>query len=98
MRKILLAAAFGSLALTLAACGGSSSSCTVESLTQKGKDLTEAMTNAMKDPTKAAANAQTWGQKAQELLTKAQAAQAAGGKPTDELCKAYDELIAAVKK
>ena len=96
MRKMLLAATFGSLALALAACGGGSSSCTVEALTQKGKDLQEAMTAVLtKDPSKAAANVQTWQQKAQELLTKAQAA---GSKPTDEVCKAYDELIATVKK
>ncbi|QEN87227.1 hypothetical protein FZC33_13205 [Labrys sp. KNU-23] len=96
MRKMLLAAAFGSLALSLAACGGSSSNCTVEALQKKGKDLQEAMTAALtKDPSKAATNAQAWQQKAQELLTKAQAA---GNKPTDEVCKAYDELIEVVKK
>ncbi|WP_448951685.1 hypothetical protein [Labrys neptuniae] len=96
MRKMLLAAALGSLTLSLAACGGGGSNCTVEALQKKGKDLQEAMTAALtKDPTKAASNAQAWQQKAQDLLAKAQAA---GAKPTDEVCKAYDELIDVVKK
>ncbi len=94
MKKMLLAAALGTLALSLASCGGSN--CTAEALQSKGKDLQEAMTAALtKDPTKAATNGADWSQKAQALMAKAQAA---GGSPTDEVCKAYDDLIDAVKK
>ncbi len=94
MKKTPLAAAFGILALSLASCGGSS--CTTEALQQKGKDLQDAMTAVLtKDPTKAATNGADWTQKAQALMTKAQAA---GTSPTDEVCKAYDDLIDAIKK
>ncbi|CAM5764580.1 hypothetical protein LMIY3S_01195 [Labrys miyagiensis] len=94
MKKLLIAAMTGAVALSLASCGGGSSSCTPEALKQKGTDLMSAMQEAMKDPAKAAANAATWQQKAQELMTKAQAA---GDKPTDEVCKAYDDLIKTIK-
>lgn len=94
MRKMLLAAAIGTFALSLASCGGSN--CTTEALQKKGKDLQDAMTAALtKDPTKAATNAQAWSQKAQELMAKAQAA---GNTPTDDVCKAFDDLIDTVKK
>jgi hypothetical protein len=95
MKKMLLAAAFGSLALALASCGGSSN-CTTEALQKKGKDLQDAMTAALtKDPTKAATAGAQWAQKAQELMAKAQAA---GSTPTEEVCKAFDDLIDTVKK
>jgi ABC-type glycerol-3-phosphate transport system substrate-binding protein len=94
MKKLVIAALAGAAALGLASCGGSSSNCTPEALKQKGTDLMAAMQEAMKDPAKASANAATWQQKVNELMTKAQAA---GDKPTDDVCKAYDELIKTIK-
>ena len=93
MRKLLIAAVTGAVALSLASCGGGSS-CTPEALKQKSTDLMAALQEAMKDPAKVTANAATWQQKTVELASKAQAA---GDKPSDEVCKAYDDLIKAVK-
>jgi hypothetical protein len=93
MKKLLIAAAAGALSVALASCGGGSS-CTPEALKQKSTDMMAAMQDAMKDPAKAAANAAAWQQKAQELMSKVQAA---GDKPSDEICKGFDDLIKTIK-
>jgi hypothetical protein len=99
VRIALRVALLGSLALALASCGegGSGSGtngCTPEALQAKHKDLQDAMTAALaKDPAKAS-NSQAWA-KALELMSKAQSA---GDKPSEDLCKAYDQQIETVKK
>ena len=87
MRKFLVVAA-GVAALAGSACS-KAPECTTEMLTQKSQDLTTALQAAItKDPSKAAELTA----KVQEVTTKYQGATTAA-----EACKAYDEVIAAVK-
>jgi uncharacterized iron-regulated protein len=81
------------IAVGLAALAGSACSkapeCTTEELTKKAQELTAALQEAVsKDPAKAAELTA----KVQDVTSKYQGATTAA-----EACKAYDEVIAAVK-
>ncbi|WP_413988482.1 hypothetical protein ACMDCR_21015 [Labrys okinawensis] len=94
MKSAPLAALLGALAFALASCGGGED-CTPEALQQKHQDLRDAMTAALaNDPAKATANPEAWG-KALDLMAKAQSA---GASPSQDICRAYDEQIEAVRK
>ncbi|MER9682398.1 hypothetical protein NKJ23_24260 [Mesorhizobium sp. M0184] len=81
------------LAVGIAALAGSACSkapeCTTEMLTKKAQDMTAALQAAItKNPAKAA----DLGAKVQAVTTKYQS-----GTTAADACKAYDELIAAIK-
>lgn len=87
MKKFLLIAV-GMAALAGAACS-KAPECTTEELTKKAQELTTALQEAVtKDPAKAAELTA----KVQDVTSKYQGATTAA-----EACKAYDEVIAAVK-
>lgn len=87
MKKFLLIAV-GMAALAGSACS-KAPECTTEALTKKGQELATALQEAVtKDPAKAAELTA----KVQEVTSKYQGATTAA-----EACKAYDEVIAAVK-
>jgi outer membrane murein-binding lipoprotein Lpp len=87
MRKLLLAAA-AAAALSVTGCSDAPT-CTTETLTAKAQELATAIQEAItKDPSKAA-DLQA---KLQEITTKYQ-----GTTVTDEACKAYDEMLLAIK-
>lgn len=86
MRNILLAMV-GVAALAGSACS-KAPECTTEMLTKKSQEMATALQEAMtKDPTKAAELAA----KVQELTTKYQ------GTTSADACKAFDDLITAIK-
>ena len=86
MKKFLFAAV--GLALIAGSACSSSSDCTADMIKQKTADLTAALQAAIaKDPSKTA----DLTAKVQEIGTKY------AGATTAEACKAYDELIAALK-
>ena len=94
VKSVRPAVLFGALAFALASCGGSQD-CTPEVLQQKHKDLQDAMTSALaQDPAKAMADPQAWA-KALNLMARAQSA---GASPPQDICRAYDEQIEAVRK
>jgi outer membrane murein-binding lipoprotein Lpp len=88
MRKLLLAAvAVAALAVT--GCSDSAPTCTAETLAAKAQELATAIQEAVtKDPAKAA----ELQAKLQEITTKYPATTV-----SDDACKAYDEMLAAVK-
>jgi hypothetical protein len=94
MKNLVIASVVCTLALSLASYSHGTSSCTPEAVRQKSSDLMSAMQVAMKDPAKATADAANWKQAKQELI----AQQIVAGKnPTDNVCKAYDDLIRTIK-
>lgn len=87
MKKFLFAAV--GLALIAGSACSSSSDCTADAIKQKTDELTAALQAAItKDPSKTA----EWTAKVQEIGTKY-----SGATTSAEACKAYDELIAALK-
>jgi hypothetical protein len=92
LKTALLVALIGACAVPLASCN--EEPCTQAALQQKQKDLQDAMTAALaKDPAKAASDPQAWS-RALDLMARARSA---GTTPSEELCKAYDEQIKAVR-
>lgn len=87
MKKILLVAA-GFAALAGSACS-KAPECTSETLAKKAQEMTTALQDVVtKDPSKAAELTT----KVQEITTKYQ-----GATTSADACKAYDELITAIK-
>lgn len=87
MNKFLLFAA-ATATLAGSACS-KAEDCTSEMLTQKAQEMTTALQEAVaKDPAKASDLAA----KVQEITSKYQ-----GANTSKEACKAYDELISAIK-
>lgn len=88
MNKILFAV-LGVAALGLSACSKAAPECTAEVMTKKSQEVGTALQEAVtKDPTKAA-----------ELSAKVQevASKYAGATASEEACKAFDELLTAIK-
>ncbi|MGF7006794.1 hypothetical protein [Aminobacter sp. BE322] len=86
MRNIVLATV--GVLFTVAACS-KAPECTAETLAKKSQEIATAVQEAVtKDPTKAA-----------ELATKVQevASKYTGATTSAEACKAYDELLTAIK-
>ncbi|MDR7224862.1 hypothetical protein [Aminobacter aminovorans] len=87
MRNMLFAV-LGVAALGLSACS-KAPECTAEVLTKKSQEVATALQEAItKDPAKAA-----------ELSTKVQevASKYTGATTSEEACKAYDDLLTAIK-
>jgi hypothetical protein len=87
-----IAAALCALAISLPSCGGPS--CTRDTVNRKSRDLQEAMASAItNDPAKAATEGGRWAQKATALMNRAMTSPA-----TDDICRAFDDLIDSVNK
>ncbi|AMS42356.1 MULTISPECIES: hypothetical protein [Aminobacter] len=87
MRNMLFAV-LGVAALGLSACS-KAPECTAEVLTKKGQEVATALQEAItKDPAKAA----ELSAKVQEVATKY-----TGATTSEEACKAYDDLLTAIK-
>ncbi|MCG7503539.1 hypothetical protein [Mesorhizobium retamae] len=88
MKKIVLAVV-GVAALGLSACS-KAPECTAEVIGKKTQELTTAVQEAV---TKNPAKATEWAAKVQEIATKY-----SSSSNQADACKAYDEIIAEVKK
>lgn len=88
MKKIVLTV-IGMAALGLSACS-KAPECNQEAITKKTQELTTAVQEAV---TKNPAKATEWAAKVQEIATKY-----SGSTNQADACKAYDEIIAEVKK